>query len=257
MSLLQDLRFAIRLLVKDRWFTRRRRRRARARHRRQQHGLHAGERRADSRPAVRRPRSDHVARHARRAQPRSRRVVPRIPGLARRHPRLRRPGRVQPADDERQRRGAGAGAVRRAVHLGERVRADRRERPLIGRDFRPEDDRPGAPPVVLLGNGIWKNRYGSDPSVVGRTIKVNEHAGDGHRRDAGRIQVPDQGRSVDAARRTLPGSPIRSATRAISRSFGRLADGVTLAQAHVRAERRRHPARRTISRPPTRTSRRP
>ena len=48
------------------------------------------------------------------------------------------------------------------------------ETPIMGRDFRPEDDRPGAAPVVLLGNGIWKNRYGSDPSVIGRTIKVNE-----------------------------------------------------------------------------------
>ena len=48
------------------------------------------------------------------------------------------------------------------------------EKPVIGRDFLPEDDRPGAPPVVMLGNGIWKNRYGSDPSVIGRTIKVNE-----------------------------------------------------------------------------------
>src|SRR5438093_5340489 len=48
------------------------------------------------------------------------------------------------------------------------------QRPLIGRDFLPEDDRPGAPPVVILGNGVWKNRYGSDPSVLGRTIRVND-----------------------------------------------------------------------------------
>ena len=48
------------------------------------------------------------------------------------------------------------------------------QQPLIGRDFLPEDDRPGAGAVVILGNGIWKNRYGSDPSVLGRTIKVNE-----------------------------------------------------------------------------------
>jgi predicted permease len=48
------------------------------------------------------------------------------------------------------------------------------EKPSIGRDFLPEDDRSGAAPVVLLGNGIWKNRYGSDPAVIGRTIKVNE-----------------------------------------------------------------------------------
>ena len=48
------------------------------------------------------------------------------------------------------------------------------EKPILGRDFLPEDDRPGATPVVLLGNGLWKNRYGSDPTVIGRTIKVNE-----------------------------------------------------------------------------------
>jgi predicted permease len=48
------------------------------------------------------------------------------------------------------------------------------ERPILGRDFLPEDDRPGAPPVVLLGNGLWKNRYGSSPDVLGRTVKINE-----------------------------------------------------------------------------------
>ena len=48
------------------------------------------------------------------------------------------------------------------------------EKPILGRDFLPEDDRPGAAPVVILGNGIWKTRYGSDPAVIGRTIKVNE-----------------------------------------------------------------------------------
>src|SRR5476649_2291489 len=48
------------------------------------------------------------------------------------------------------------------------------QQPLLGRDFLPEDDRLGAAAVVMLGNGVWKNRYGSDPSVLGRTIKVNE-----------------------------------------------------------------------------------
>jgi putative ABC transport system permease protein len=46
--------------------------------------------------------------------------------------------------------------------------------PLLGRDFLPDDDRPGAPAVVLLGSGVWKNRYGSDPSVIGKTIRVND-----------------------------------------------------------------------------------
>src|SRR5258705_5276823 len=48
------------------------------------------------------------------------------------------------------------------------------QKPLLGRDFLPEEDRPGAAAVVILGNGVWKNRYGSDPSVIGRTVKINE-----------------------------------------------------------------------------------
>jgi putative ABC transport system permease protein len=47
------------------------------------------------------------------------------------------------------------------------------QQPLLGRDFRPEDDRPGAAAVVIIGNGLWKNRYGSDPAVIGRVINVN------------------------------------------------------------------------------------
>jgi putative ABC transport system permease protein len=46
--------------------------------------------------------------------------------------------------------------------------------PVLGRDFRAEDDRPGAPAVVMLGNGVWKNRYGSDPTIVGRSVRVND-----------------------------------------------------------------------------------
>jgi putative ABC transport system permease protein len=48
------------------------------------------------------------------------------------------------------------------------------ERPILGRDFPPEDDMPGANPVVMLGEGIWKSRYGADPSIVGRAIRIND-----------------------------------------------------------------------------------
>ena len=47
------------------------------------------------------------------------------------------------------------------------------QRPLLGRDFTADDDRPGAPPVVILGYGIWQTRYGGDPGIIGRTIRVN------------------------------------------------------------------------------------
>ena len=50
------------------------------------------------------------------------------------------------------------------------------ETPMLGRDFRPDEDRPGAPPVVLLGARVWHSRYGSDPAVIGRTVHVNNGA---------------------------------------------------------------------------------
>jgi predicted permease len=44
---------------------------------------------------------------------------------------------------------------------------------LLGRDFDDEDDRKGAERVVIIGHGIWKNRYGADPGVLGRVLRVN------------------------------------------------------------------------------------
>ena len=45
--------------------------------------------------------------------------------------------------------------------------------PALGRDFRPEDDRPGAPPTALLTHGLWVRRFGSDPGIVGQTISLS------------------------------------------------------------------------------------
>jgi predicted permease len=42
-----------------------------------------------------------------------------------------------------------------------------------GRVFTADEDRPGKPPVVILSNGFWKRRFGSDPSVVGRSLTLN------------------------------------------------------------------------------------
>ena len=47
-------------------------------------------------------------------------------------------------------------------------------RPLAGRLFTPEDGAPGSGTVVLLGEELWRSQYGSDPGVVGTTIRVNE-----------------------------------------------------------------------------------
>ena len=47
------------------------------------------------------------------------------------------------------------------------------QKPVIGRDFLPEDEKPGAAPVTILGNGIWESRYGRNPGLLGQTIRVN------------------------------------------------------------------------------------
>ena len=48
------------------------------------------------------------------------------------------------------------------------------QQPVLGRGFTAEDDRPGAPAVALIGHSIWVNRYGSNPSVIGRTVRIND-----------------------------------------------------------------------------------
>jgi putative ABC transport system permease protein len=45
--------------------------------------------------------------------------------------------------------------------------------PLLGRDFRPEDDQHGAPPVMILGYRVWTSRYGADPAILGRPVRIN------------------------------------------------------------------------------------
>lgn len=49
-----------------------------------------------------------------------------------------------------------------------------RTAPVLGRDFLPEDDRPGTPAVLLVSHGVWQSRYGGDPAVIGRAVRVND-----------------------------------------------------------------------------------
>jgi putative ABC transport system permease protein len=47
-------------------------------------------------------------------------------------------------------------------------------RPLLGRTFRPEDDAPNGPRVVVLNHGAWVRRFGANPHVVGSTMTLDE-----------------------------------------------------------------------------------
>lgn len=47
-------------------------------------------------------------------------------------------------------------------------------KPLLGRGFITADEQVGASPVALLAYGLWERRFGKDPSIVGKTIRVSE-----------------------------------------------------------------------------------
>jgi putative ABC transport system permease protein len=45
--------------------------------------------------------------------------------------------------------------------------------PIAGRAFTDDEERPDAAPAVMIGEGLWKRRFGADPSLIGRTIILN------------------------------------------------------------------------------------
>lgn len=47
-------------------------------------------------------------------------------------------------------------------------------KPLLGRTFLPDDDKLGAPAVLVLSFEYWKTRFGSDPDIVGKTFEMND-----------------------------------------------------------------------------------
>jgi putative ABC transport system permease protein len=106
------------------------------------------------------------------------------------------------------------------------------QRPFVGRDFTAEDDRPGAAPVVILGYGMWQARYGGDPGVIGRTIRVN-----GLQPTIVGVMPPDMKFPPNSDMwMPLSQTPTPRVEGRGIRSFSliaRLADGVTLEQARA------------------------
>jgi putative ABC transport system permease protein len=49
--------------------------------------------------------------------------------------------------------------------------------PALGRDFLPEDDRPGIEKAIILSDALWKSDFGGDPGVIGKPVRVNGRAG--------------------------------------------------------------------------------
>ncbi len=47
------------------------------------------------------------------------------------------------------------------------------QKPAIGRFFEPEDEKAGPPAVAILTYTLWENRYGKDPAILGKQIRLN------------------------------------------------------------------------------------
>jgi putative ABC transport system permease protein len=104
------------------------------------------------------------------------------------------------------------------------------QRMHLGRDFLPDEDKKGAEPVVIIGFGLWQSRYGGDPSVIGRSIKVNSVS-------ATIIGVMPEGvrfpSNADMWQPIVPGDTATQRNIRNMTVFGRLAPGVSQQQAQA------------------------
>src|SRR5580704_6389310 len=109
-----------------------------------------------------------------------------------------------------------------------------RVRPILGRDFSAADDRPGAEAVAIIGSNIWKGRYGGSRDVLGRKVSVNGTT------PATIIGVMPAGfHFVDSADVWLPisqmaGQTLQRRDTRVLLMIGRLPDGISLER--VRAD---------------------
>ena len=106
---------------------------------------------------------------------------------------------------------------------------------FCGRVLTPEDDKPAAPPVIVLSHRVWQATYGADPSIVGSTFVVEGHPftvigvappgffGETLESDPPDIWVPVQQEPMLGAEGSLLHQPVSAWLRMI----GRLRHGAT------------------------------
>jgi putative ABC transport system permease protein len=104
-------------------------------------------------------------------------------------------------------------------------------RPAIGRTFTAAETVPNAPRVVILSDALWKRRFGGDPTVLGRTISINELSFEivGVMPPMFRPPVVAPLAQLWQPVRIDPARPSRGSI--VLRAFARLREGVTLEQA--------------------------
>jgi putative ABC transport system permease protein len=103
---------------------------------------------------------------------------------------------------------------------------------LLGRTFVAADERPGAEPVALLGQAFWRQRFGADPGLVGKTLTLDGQPTTvvGVLRDD--FHFPSSSSEIWLPLVLHPGDPVKANPWArMLLVVGRLAPGATPAQA--------------------------
>jgi predicted permease len=103
-------------------------------------------------------------------------------------------------------------------------------RPILGRDFRAEDDRAGAGKVALLSHGLWTRRFGGDPGVINKTVYMNDEPYSVIGVMPRGIDFPARGTQVWIPVAFTPSDWARRTSHFL-RVVGRLKPGVSLEQA--------------------------
>jgi putative ABC transport system permease protein len=112
-----------------------------------------------------------------------------------------------------------------------------RVRPALGRTFAPGEDRIGRNRVTLISHGLWQERFGADPSIVGRTIVLNGNVHEviGVLPSTFRYLDPQIALWVPLVLEGGPQPPARANHELIV--YARLKDGVTLERARAEMDR--------------------
>jgi hypothetical protein len=104
-------------------------------------------------------------------------------------------------------------------------------RPLVGRGFTPDEDRPTGPQAVVLNETLWRRRFGADPMLVGSIIRVDGE----FRRVVGIMPQAEEIRTLGWSDVWVPLAADDAAERRNDGRWllvtARLAPGITLAQA--------------------------
>jgi putative ABC transport system permease protein len=104
--------------------------------------------------------------------------------------------------------------------------------PILGRNFRAEEDRPNQPRVVLLSYAVWTGRFAGDPSIPGKSISLDGAPATVVGILPANFEMPGMGKSDIVVPQALNWSAMaHPATGPILRAYARLKPGVTLTEA--------------------------